>query len=279
MNNLTSYLFDIKGQPKEVKWFKNAMALFLLYKVGVYIYLFEELFSSNKFIYNQSKSVNFLVDTSYYLSNHYTTLLAVFLIIVVAIISILELLNKTNVFARFVLWIVILNFNNFLFQTLTAGDYLLNQMLFFSVFLTTKNHSNTMLNQLLTAFYNISLLGIKTQVCLVYILAAWFKIYDIDWLQGTAIYSVFKIPEYSNSLLASLPQWFCALSTYLVLIYQLSFVVLVWIKPLKKYILGFGILQHLIIAFGLGIFSFGIIMIISYILFLNYDYKSLRVNA
>jgi hypothetical protein len=274
MKLLTTYLFDFKHQPREIKWFKNALSLFILYKVCVYIYLFPELFSECRFIYPSIKHVNLFIDSAFFLSNNYSLLLAICMISAIGLFSVLEIINKSNYFIRFLLWLIILNLTNFLYPTLTGGDYLLNQLLLFNIFLTNKSFKNSIINELSNVIHNLALIGIKIQICLVYFLAAWFKLTDASWLNGSAIYNIFQIPEYSNTLFYSLPKWFCAISTYVVLVYQLSFCILVWIKPMKKYILALGIFQHLVIAFGMGLFSFGIIMIVCYILFLNYDYKS-----
>ncbi len=279
MKFITTYLFDIKHQPKEIKWFKNALSFFILYKVCVYIYLFRELFSEHRFIFLSNKPVNFLIDTAFYLSNNYSVLLSICMISAIGLFSVLELINKSNYFFRFFLWLIILNLTNFLYPTLTGGDYLLNQLLLFNIFMTNKSFKSSIINELSTLIHNLALIGIKIQICLVYALAAWFKINDANWLNGSAIYDIFQIPEYSNTVFYSLPKWVCTISTYLVLIYQLGFSILVWIKPIKKYILALGIFQHLVIAFGMGLFSFGIIMIVCYILFLNYDYKSQKSLA
>ena len=274
MSFITTYLFELKHQPREIKWFKNALSLFIIYKVCVYIYLFQELFSEHRFIYLSNKHVNFLIDSAFYLNNNYSLLFAIVIISVLIIFSVLEMINKSNYFIRFFLWLIILNLNNFLYPTLTGGDYLLNQLLLFNIFLTNKSFKNSIFNELSNVIHNLALFGIKIQICLVYALAAWFKMYDANWLNGSAIYDIFQIPEYSNTIFYTLPKWFCTISTYVVLVYQLSFCFLVWIKSIKKYILALGIFQHLVIAFGMGLFSFGVIMIVCYILFLNYDYKS-----
>ena len=279
MKLINTYLFEVKHQPIEIKWFKNSLSLCILYKVCVYIYLFPELFSEHKFIYLSNKHVNFLIDTSFFLSNNYSSLLGICMISILGLFSLLEIVNKSNYIFRFLQWVIILNLNNFLYPTLTGGDFLLNQLMFFNIFLTNKNFKSSVFNELSNVIHNLALIGIKTQICLVYLIAAWFKLTNVSWLNGFAIYNIFQIPEYSNTIFYSLPKWFCTISTFIVLAYQLSFCILVWIRPLKKYILALGLFQHLVIAFGMGLFSFGIIMIICYILFLNYDYKSQKVLA
>jgi len=127
MKLINTYLFEVKHQPIEIKWFKNALSFFILYKVCVYIYLFPELFSEHKFIYLSNKHVNFLIDTSFFLSNNYSLLLGISMISILCLFSILEIINKSNYIFRFLQWVIILNLNNILYPTLTGGDFLLNQ--------------------------------------------------------------------------------------------------------------------------------------------------------
>jgi len=79
------------------------------------------------------------------------------------------------------------------------------------------------------------------------------------------------VSEYSNHFFKSLPTQLCVFLTYATIIYQLLFPMLIWFRRFKIYFFSFGIIQHLLIAFGMGLFSFGVIMAICYILFLKYD--------
>lgn len=271
MNKIAAYFFDKKNQIKEIEWFRTALYLFLLYKVCVYALQFESLFSNERLIYHEIKFVNFIVSSVYVLNDHYSVSLGLVFIVLTAILSIIGLLKKSNYLTNSLLWLVVTNLTNFLYPTLTAGDYLLCNLLFFNCFFIPKESTYLVLNDLKTAMHNASLLAIKIQVCLAYFIAAYFKVTDASWLEGYAIYQTFQIPEFSNSFLHSLPYSFCFVLTYLTMIYQMSFSVLVWFRPFKIYLFSFGILQHLAIALGMGLFGFGIIMTICYILFLKYD--------
>lgn len=273
MNFLVSYVCDNKKQTKELGWFRNALFLFLLYKVIVYSLKFEALFSDSRLIFQHKQSAGVINDIAYYLTQHYSVGLGIISIVLLALLSIIGLLKRATYFTNSVLWLLVININNFLYPTLTAGDFLTNQLLFFNIFFLPKVSNNSVLNDLKTALHNIALIGIKTQICLAYFLAAWFKLTDDSWIHGLAVYQTFQIPEYSNSFFAMLPMSFCMIITYLTIIYQLLFPILIWVRPAKIYLLSFGVLQHLLIAFGIGLFSFGIIMIICYILFLKYDNK------
>jgi len=274
LNFIVSYLFDSKKQAREINWFRNALFLFLLYKVIVYSLKFKELFSSERLIFHHKQSSGIINDLAYYLTQHYSVTLGVVSVILLAVLAVIGLLKCANYFTNFLLWLLMLNINNFLYPTLTAGDFLTNQLLFFNIFFLPKNSNHVSIKDLKIALHNMALIGIKTQICLAYFLAAWFKLTDVSWINGLAVYQTFRIPEYSNSFFASIPMGICIVLTYATIVYQLLFPVLIWLRPAKIYLLSFGVLQHLLIAFGMGLFSFGIIMIICYILFLKYDYKS-----
>jgi hypothetical protein len=107
---------------------------------------------------------------------------------------------------------------------------------------------------------------------MVYVYAVLYKVFDPYWLDGTALYHISKIEVFSSNWFRSIFSDNILLSkiaTYTVLLYQLFFPILVWVKIIKIPLLVLGIVIHLGIAFGMGIFTFGWIMIICYILFLS----------
>jgi len=225
LNYITTYLFNTKKQTKEVGWFRNALYLFLIYKVFVYLFQFRALFSEERFIYHHVKHINPIVDSVFFLNNHYSVFLAFGFIFSVAVLSIIGLLKKSNYISNLILWLLILNLTSFLYPTLTAGDYLLNQLLFFNCFFMPQASKNSVLNDMKTALHNTALLAIKLQVCLAYFLAGYFKVIDDSWMNGDAIYQTFQIPEFSNALLVSIPYSITVVLTYFTIAYQLSFYV------------------------------------------------------
>lgn len=247
--------------------------LFLIYRATVYALNFRSLFSAHRLIFHHTQHAGFKNDLAFVLTNHYTVYLGIFFIVLIGVLSLIGLFKRSNYLTNCLLWFTIVNTNNFLYPTLTAGDYLLNQLLFFNIFFSITNSNNNSVQDVKTIFHNVALVGIKVQICLAYFLAGWFKLTDADWLEGMAVYQTFQLPEYSNVLLQNIPQSICMILAYATLVYQLLFSILIWVRPFKIYLFAFGIIQHLVIAFGMGLFSFGIIMIICYILFLKYDYS------
>lgn len=279
MNRLITYLFQHKKQIKELGWFRFALYAFILFKVYGYICHYSELFSCQSLIYHSVKHINPLVDLTFYLNNHHAAGTASLFILATLFCALLGIFKRSNYISNTILWLLIINLTNFLYPTLTAGDYLLNQLLFFNIFFSFNTSKKTVLNDLKTALHNTALIAIKLQVCLAYVMAAWFKLGDASWLSGTAVYQTFQIPEYSTPFLASLPLGLCMILNYATMAYQLLFPAFIWFRPFKIYLLAFGIVQHLVIALGMGLFSFGIIMIICYILFLKYDGASVEDRA
>lgn len=244
--------------------------MFLLYKALVYVFHFRTLFSDKAMVFTHQAFPGGIKNLAFLLNNHYSKGLAIGCIVLWFGLSVLGLLRRSGYIANAMLWLLVLNMNSYVYATLTAGDYLLNQLLFFNIFFC-RNSFSTRFDDLKTAFHNMALAGIKIQICLCYFLAGWFKLTDADWLNGSAVYHIFQIPEYTSGLLMSLPWGLCMILNYATMGYQLLFPFSIWFRPFKIYLLAFGIIQHLIIAFCMGLFSFGIIMIICYLLFLKYD--------
>jgi hypothetical protein len=110
----------------------------------------------------------------------------------------------------------------------------------------------------------------RMQVLVVYVVSSVYKLQGSDWLDGSALYHVLSIEQFAlhpvtDWMIAS-PFWF-KLFTWSALGYQLLFPILVWVKPVKKWLLLVGVLFHLAIALLMGVADFGIVMILSYLLF------------
>lgn len=153
----------------------------------------------------------------------------------------------------------------------TGGEVLINFMLFYLIFIqeTNKHSKNYLLqNTINNTFYVILLI----QICVLYFFSAFWKFFDSNWINGYAMFYISKIGTFSSGWLAAIFKDNLLLSkiiTYTVLLYQGSFMLIVWIKKLKIPFLILGTIFHLTISFGMGIFTFGLIMSLSYLLFLD----------
>lgn len=152
----------------------------------------------------------------------------------------------------------------------TGGEVLVNFMLLYLMFIHRSNSKNAMAdiqNIVSHAFYWILLL----QVCILYFFSGLYKLGDADWMSGHALMYISKLDAYQSPFTSLFTDhyWISAFATYLTLFYQLFFPLAVWFKKIKGPYLFFGVLFHLWIAIGMGIFTFGMIMIVAYLLFLD----------
>jgi uncharacterized membrane protein YphA (DoxX/SURF4 family) len=110
----------------------------------------------------------------------------------------------------------------------------------------------------------------QTNMTLLYAQTFFKKIVGSTWQNGTAVYYSSRMEDFhrfpSDFLFNHL--WVCKLLTWATLGIELSLCTLIWIKPLRYYVLALGVLLHLTIDWSMNIPQFEWIMICSYILFI-----------
>lgn len=157
----------------------------------------------------------------------------------------------------------------------TGGEALMSLLLFYLIFIQDPRRKGVkeeevsfIQNVLNNTFYWMLIV----QVILVYFFSTLYKLTDPYWLDGSAMMYIARVDAFSGEsmrfIFAQSPK-LSLFFTYLVLLYQGLFPILVWIKSLKIQFLAFGVFLHLGIAFGMGIFTFGIIMCLIYLLFID----------
>jgi hypothetical protein len=192
----------------------------------------------------------------------------------------LSYFNKFQQTLSVVIWFLTVNLINRAGIIFTGGEVLVKLLLFFMIFIQApkpgyKSEFNRMIRNVLN---NVFFVACQIQVIFVYIFSSWFKLLDPNWVNGDAVYYISQIDSYSNNFTKELMKnhiWIGEISTYAALVYQSLFPILIWFKKIKPLYLLMGVFFHLFIAFGMGIFSFGMIMISCYLLF--YTPKYFRV--
>lgn len=159
----------------------------------------------------------------------------------------------------------------------TGGEALISILLFYLIFIQQSSQRQTdngtplfsgLQNVLNNTFYWIILI----QICVLYFFSNLYKLMDPHWLSGDALMHISKVDAFSggamHGLFADHPT-ISMIGTYVVLLYQGLFPILVWFRRIKIPFLVVGVVLHLSIAFGMGIFTFGTVMILTYLLFLD----------
>ena len=266
MSKVIAYLFSRYHWQAETRWFKKLIVFFALYKCLYWIVDFQLLFSANNIIYHNSVQLPWWKNAVFFLFNHPTPFASGLFIGLTILLSVyILILQRYHRIVFFILWLLICNINNNVFCTMTGGDGLFQALLFFCIFLgSDQKQEKSVRSDLNIALHNFGITAIHVQICIVYFLNAMAKLWDADWMQGHAVTGALALHEFSLPYLYNSTETMNGFLNYSVILYQLLFPVLVWMKKIKKWYLLIGVLQHLFIAFAMGLPSFGLIMILSY---------------
>lgn len=272
MKKLSNYFFSDYHLKAQTLWFKRLLYLFLIVESLYYLNYYDLLFGANSIVTVTPGEPGYFKHFAFVLYNSDYAGLGFYFLIAILLLSLLQLFTRKFSFVvNFILWLLMINIHNRIYPTLTGGNNLLNQFLFFNCFLSaTFLKDEQWQTQLKIAFHNLGLLAIILQICLLYLFSAVAKFSDPEWLSGQAItticqiarFSLFSSPAYINSWKPIL-----VFINYLVLFYQLLFPAFIWFSKIKKPFLIMGIIMHLYIAFFMGLVSFGFVMMLGYVFF------------
>jgi hypothetical protein len=280
MKSLIGRLSEDHLAPRTVRTFRWALYVFLLFNTLVLsLPIIVEL-------YGFSLPVRFPRTLSYDLSmslHRHQGMQLVLMMYGLQIIGILLYFNKrlTTLSALLVFVSTALIFNRFILVN-TGGNYLINLMLFFLVFVNENVSPRSKLGEERILISNLFFWACRIQVLMVYLLSGVYKLAGESWRNGTAVQIITHIEEFSTPFfkthLAN-KLWLMKLANYVTLIYLCGFPILVWFKKVKNYLLLFGILYHLGLGLAVGVMDFSLVMIICYILFMDEQFLVKKVGA
>jgi hypothetical protein len=267
---LNAYFFRRYQLPLQSILFKQSLYFFVIAKCLYWLWHYNPLFGSTSIIYRASGHTNFLKDLAYVLYNNKSDLLPLYFIVAAILLCCIMLWRKkNNTGIDLALWLIVENLHYSIYATLTGGDYLLNQFLFFSIFIAI-NPADTRgkFRDLYLCLHNAAIVAVVLQVCLVYLVSGISKLMDQDWLAGTAV-SLVNLTDHFSTGATRDSSWtgLHRVANYVVMLYQASFPFVVWVKKIKVPFLVIGIVMHLYIAFVMGLLAFGVLMVLSYIYF------------
>ncbi|MBC7467364.1 MAG: HTTM domain-containing protein [Bdellovibrio sp.] len=133
--------------------------------------------------------------------------------------------------------------------------------------------------------HNISISSVffrlmQIQLCIIYMYTGFEKLKGTTWWDGTALWTVFANPQFSQfdlKFLSRVPVFF-AVGTFLSILFEVYFPVMMINKNYRKYWLIAGVMFHLGIGILLDLMTFSVVMTSTYILFLQADTVSSTVN-
>lgn len=118
---------------------------------------------------------------------------------------------------------------------------------------------------------NLAAFSIMLQLCVAYFELGLAKLNDELWRNGEATYYALQMERFIGTPINQYMvryKWIDIGSNYAVLLFELAFPLLIWIKKLRKPLLLAGLLFHCCVYFFLMIYGFQVIFILIYGLFL-----------
>ncbi len=124
-----------------------------------------------------------------------------------------------------------------------------------------------------SASANLALRLINVHMCVIYLFAGISKLQGEAWWNGEAMWRAFANYEYQTfdmTWMAWHP-WLINLATHITIVWEISFVSLIWRPRWKPIVLLGGVVMHLGIGLCLGMWTFGLIMLVGCSSFLPTD--------
>jgi hypothetical protein len=183
---------------------------------------------------------------------------------------------RPNYFMSLVVAAIAMCFYFISFPVANGSDQVMLSLLVFAIPMCAAPEivRNEKLQIVQTGLYNFSRLFCMIYICSIYFISGLDKIGSESWRSGEAISFVGKLRYMVAPALAdSFPTGGGTkmIMSWLVIVFELLFPVLIWFRQTRLWLLLFGILFHLVIFFALSLPDFGLIMILSYLIFLNDD--------
>jgi hypothetical protein len=189
---------------------------------------------------------------------------------------------RPNYFMSIVVGAIALCFYFISFPVANGSDQVMLSLLLFAIPICAAPEivRSEKLQVIQTGLYNFSRLFCMIYICSIYFISGLDKIGSESWRSGEAITFVGKLKYMvAPTLVDSFPtgDGMKMILSWIVILFELSFPVLVWFRQTRLWVLLFGIVFHLVIFFVLTLPDFGLIMILSYLIFLNdNDYERVK---
>lgn len=172
------------------------------------------------------------------------------------------------------IYVVTMNLNNRAWAILDGGDNLIQLMLFYMIFmdpsLPSDERREGVFSYASNALTNVAFLMARLQVVAVYVVAGLGKVSGSLWQNGTALYYTLSVDDFSTpfvrGVVAHYP-FISVIGSYVTLGYQLAFPWLIWNRRVRPWLMSLGTFIHLQISLVMGLFSFGLAVMTSYVVF------------
>ncbi len=244
------------------------LKIILIWSISITINNLHEFIPSSSFV------VRILFSPANWASEH----LSIFYSIALMFLTI-ALFVRWNYILGFLFFLLTLNLYRINIPIVNGSDYVLLMVSFWAIGMSMWPVKNEKWNTVLSLIFNVSVFLCQLQLVFIYLASGWDKLLSEVWRSGEAMDYVAHLDFLFNRYwFGSFDNPFLNLTlSWMTILVELLFVVLVWFKRTRLMMLFIGFVFHLIIGFMLSLPDFALIMIISYMIFLkDSDYNSVR---
>lgn len=118
---------------------------------------------------------------------------------------------------------------------------------------------------------NMAIRLVQLHLCVIYVFSGAGKLLGASWWDGTAMWGALANYEYQTFDMTWLGRWplFINLLTHIVLLWEITYFVLVWPRLTRPLVLALAVPLHLGIAICMGMITFGSAMLIGNLAFVS----------
>ncbi len=177
-----------------------------------------------------------------------------------------DLFRQPRWWTAFLIWFLYVNLMNRAWLAGSGGQQLIANLLFWNIFLRVGSASNGNGHMATWSHGHMAFLAfwiIRMQLLLAYAATGLHKLTGTHWLDGTSMGIVATDPAFGPLWIADLPIA-STVSTWLVLLFQLTFPLAVWWRRTRYAWMMIGVLFHMGIAFWMDIPEMGLAFIVAY---------------
>lgn len=176
---------------------------------------------------------------------------------------------KTNHYITILIFWFSFSLSRLIQPIMNGSDLVLNLFLFLSIFFNVVSISQ---KEIRLAISNFAVLFCRIQLALIYFLSGYDKLLSAAWRSGDAIQSVQHLEFFvSERFTSTLSQQTYLYLAWVVILFELLFSILIWVRKFRFPLLIVGVVFHAGIIVFLNLPDFGVIMILSYLIF--YPFK------
>ncbi|WP_025151109.1 DCC1-like thiol-disulfide oxidoreductase family protein [Bacillus sp. H1a] len=171
-----------------------------------------------------------------------------------------------------------------------GGDNILRVCLFYLLFADMSRHfsidsnlnnrkKSALRTKITNIFHNIACIATIIQISILYLVSGLYQIIGEMWHNGTAIYYIMQVDQFSRGILTPLISdntYLIVLFTYLAIIIKIAFPFLLFNKYTKYFIILCIVSFHVGIAYGMGLITFSLTLIVLELIILtDTEYKDI----